>query len=136
MSPAQALPLVWLTFAPATVAVTLFRRADVCWAIGWRASLAGVPAALIAGWALAAMPQRLLLALTGLNVLVFTFAYAPRQTSAITTQVTDALAGAIAGVLAVTTGTSGPAVVFAVSRHALNPRRRAPLSPGYSRSSA
>jgi uncharacterized membrane protein YfcA len=77
LSTVQALPLVWLTFAPATAVVTLLRRADVCWAIGWRASLAGVPAALIAGWALADAPQRALQALTGLSIPVFTLARPP-----------------------------------------------------------
>lgn len=121
VSPAQALPLMWLTFTPATVVTTLFRRADVCWAIGWRASLAGAPAALIAGWALADVPQQVILAVTGLSILVFILVPAPCRTPTLTVQVTDVLAGAIAGVLAVTTGTSGPALILAVSRHAFSP---------------
>jgi hypothetical protein len=121
LDPAEALPLVWLTFVPAAAAVTVLLRADVCWAIGWRASFAGVPAALLGGWALADVPSRVLQALTGLSILVFTLVRAPRRTSVLPTQATDALAGAIAGLLAVTTGTSGPPLVLAVSRHVLSP---------------
>jgi uncharacterized protein len=106
--PAQALPVLWLTFLPATMAMAVFLRAEINWVIGWRISLAGVFTTLIGAWVFADVPSRALQAVTGLSVLAFTLAPALRPAAAISERTTDVLAGAIAGILGATTGTSGP----------------------------
>jgi hypothetical protein len=40
--PAQALPVLWLTFLPATAAMAVFLKAEINWVIGWRISLARI----------------------------------------------------------------------------------------------
>jgi uncharacterized membrane protein YfcA len=116
VGPLRALPVLWLTFLPVSVAMAVQLRAEIRWTIVRRMGLVGAVTTLIGAWALDDVPSRALQAVTGVSVLAFVLAPAPRREAGPSGPRTDLLAGGIAGLLGATIGTNGPPLVIALSR--------------------